>query len=65
MSLERITTSLMSCFGVFTLSAGLIFVGCSQEREVLDVETPVGDVEVNENEATGETSVKIDGEKEE
>lgn len=50
-----------------TIAAGMILsaatfatTGCDRTEEVLDVETPAGDVEVEENVDTGETSVDID-----
>lgn len=43
------------CVTALTLSLGLS-TGCT-EREVLDVETPAGDVEVTEDTETGEIDV--------
>ncbi|REJ81992.1 MAG: hypothetical protein DWQ29_13470 [Planctomycetota bacterium] len=54
-------------FGFLVASALLVaaafaatFAGCSNEREVLDVEAPGVDLEVHENTETGE--LNIDGE---
>lgn len=59
----------MRCVSIFgrmkTLSAVCLLgvatctIGCS-EREVLDVETPAGEVEVNEDIDTGELDVDVD-----
>ena len=39
----------------------IAFSGCDSKREILDVETPAGEVEVNEDTDTGEVTVDVDG----
>lgn len=48
------TLAVVCLLGVATCT-----IGCS-EREVLDVETPAGEVEVNEDIDTGELDVDVD-----
>ena len=40
--------------------ATTIFTGCDRNEEVLDVETPSGEVEVERDRDTGETEVDTD-----
>jgi len=44
---------------VLLLGVATCVTGCT-EREVVDVETPLGDVEVNEDTRTGELDVDVD-----
>ena len=54
---QRISKFLgLAVFGV----AGVALYGCSNEREVLDVDTPNGSLEVNENTDTGEVEIDVD-----
>lgn len=51
-----------------TLGGGLIVIalvamaqaGCQQKREILDVETPSGQVKVNQDKDTGDVTVDVD-----
>ncbi|MEO0529173.1 MAG: hypothetical protein AAF266_01215 [Planctomycetota bacterium] len=46
----RFTTLLLALVAV---------VGCQQEKKVVDVETPIGDVEVTKDEASGDVAVDV------
>ena len=35
-------------------------IGCQPEKELNDIETPAGGVEVRENEQTGEVTIDVD-----
>jgi hypothetical protein len=54
--LPRLSASLVvsaTCLAAITLS------GCERKERVVDIETPVGDVEVDRNIDTGEVEVKV------
>lgn len=44
---------------LFAALALCAFVGCQEKTKVVDVETPIGDVEVSTDEASGDVAVDV------
>lgn len=45
--------------GTVLAAAAIAVPGCDRKEEVLDIETPAGEVEVERNKDTGETDVEV------
>lgn len=52
--------SRLTCIVILLSLFCLLPTGCSQDEEVIDVDTPIGDVEVNKDGTTGNTEVEVD-----
>ena len=51
------------CAAMFVAAAVTTFTGCETKEKVLDIETPVGEVEVERDKKTGETDVEVNTDK--
>ena len=45
--------------GAFLAAAAIAVPGCDGKEEVLDIETPTGEIEVERDRDTGETDVEV------
>lgn len=52
-------TSLACAFGGLLLGGLAMTSGCDTKEKIVDIETPAGEVEVNEDTATGDVEVDV------
>lgn len=58
--MKLFNTSISGLMTILAIAAFAGLAGCEQKEEVLDVETPGGEVEVESDEETGAVDVDVD-----
>lgn len=58
--MKRFNTSIKHLLTIFAIAGFACLAGCEQKEDILDVETPGGEVEVESDEDTGAVNVDVD-----